>query len=85
MQFDYNVFSPLFQVAGLAVFSVGLWTVIGKHQYVSLLSTITYPMAAYVLLAAGTLATIASVLGYCGLWRENRSMLLCVSIRRSLK
>ncbi|XP_077286979.1 CD151 antigen-like [Arctopsyche grandis] len=77
LKYVLHIFNVVFMVAGLAVFSVGLWTVISKHQYVSLLSTITYPMAAYVLLAAGTLAAFASILGYCGLWRENRSMLLC--------
>jgi len=63
---------------------IGIWTVVAKHSYVSLMSTSTYPTLAYALIVAGVLAVIGSWLGCGGVTSENRCVLLVVSLQRSI-
>lgn len=67
-------------MAGVAVLAIAIWTIIWKHQYVSLFATSTYVIASYGLFVAGVLTVSAAIWGCCGIWREQRSMLCCVSI-----
>lgn len=67
-------------MSGVAVTAAAVWTIIWKHQYVSLLATPTYVLASYGLLLAGVLTIGGAIWGCCGIWREQRSMLCCVSI-----
>ena len=67
------------QLSGGGVLAVGLWTVLYKHDYVPLLTTVTYALTAYVLILAGGLVLVVAVIGCCGVWRENRCLLLVVS------
>lgn len=67
------------QLSGLVVGGIGIWTVVAKHSYVSLMSTSTYPTLAYALIVAGVLAVIGSWLGCGGVTSENRCVLLVVS------
>lgn len=69
----------LFQLSGLVVGGIGIWTVISKHSYVSLMTTSTYPTLAYALIVAGALAVVGSWLGCGGVTSENRCVLLIVS------
>lgn len=69
------------QLSGLVVGGIGIWTVVAKHSYVSLMSTSTYPTLAYALIVAGVLAVIGSWLGCGGVTSENRCILLVVSPR----
>lgn len=73
----------MLQLSGLVVGGIGIWTVVSKHSYVSLMSTSTYPTLAYALIVAGVLAVIGSWLGCGGVTSENRCVLLVVSITRS--
>ncbi|KAK0082259.1 hypothetical protein PV326_007269 [Microctonus aethiopoides] len=66
----------MFQLSGLVVGGIGIWTVIAKHSYISLMATSTYPILAYALIAAGSLAVIGSWLGCGGVSSENRCVLL---------
>lgn len=66
------------QMSGLVILAVAVWTVFWKHQYVSLLSTTNYAIGTYSLLAAGLLALLGGFIGCCGVWREQRPMLLLV-------
>lgn len=70
----------LLQLSGVIVGGIGIWTVIAKHNYISLMATSTYPILAYALIAAGGLAVIGSWLGCGGVSSENRCILLVVSI-----
>lgn len=72
-------FSFSLQLSGLVVGGIGIWTVISKHFYVSLMTTSTYPTLAYALIVAGALAVIGSWLGCGGVTAENRCVLLIVS------
>lgn len=66
-------------MSGIGVTTIGIWTIFWKHQYISLLETSNYAIGTYALLAAGTLTIFGGVLGCCGIWREQRALLLCVS------
>lgn len=67
------------QLAGIGVLGVGLWTLLDKHEYVSVLTSQTYPVVTYVLISAGALVIIVTILGCCALSKENRAVLICVS------
>ncbi|XP_071445563.1 CD151 antigen-like isoform X2 [Hetaerina americana] len=71
-----HLFNIVLFLSGLAVLGVGAWTVATRHHYVVLLTTSTYALAAYVLIVAGILAIIASLLLLVGLLRENRCSIL---------
>uniref|UniRef100_A0A182YE10 Uncharacterized protein n=1 Tax=Anopheles stephensi TaxID=30069 RepID=A0A182YE10_ANOST len=64
------------QISGLVIIGVTLWTIFWKHQYISLLSTTNYVIGTYALLAAGLLAVVGGVLGCCGVWHEQRGVLV---------
>lgn len=66
-------------MSGCAITAVGLWSVFFKHQYVSLLATPTYALASYGLLTAGIFATLTALFGCYVVWRDQRSMICCVS------
>lgn len=67
-------------MSGIAVVTISIWTIIWKHQYVSLLTTSTYIIGTYALFVAGVLAIFGGFIGCCGIWREQRAMILSVSI-----
>ncbi|KAL7303369.1 hypothetical protein TKK_0004556 [Trichogramma kaykai] len=66
-------------LSGIVVGGIGIWTVIAKHSYISLMATSTYPFLAYALIVAGGLAIIGSWLGCGGVTSENRCVILVVS------
>lgn len=66
-------------MSGVGVAAVALWTVFLKHDYISLLPSSNYVVGTYVLLLAGLLAIIGGFLGCCGVWREQRVLILFVS------
>lgn len=71
----------MFQFAGIGVLLVAIWILSDRYQYVALLTTVTYPILTYFLLAAGGLVLVVAILGCCGVCRENRPLLILVSAR----
>lgn len=72
------LFNFLLLLSGLAILSVGLWTVFDKHSYVAVLATTIYEATTYLLVLTGALIVVVVFgLGCCGAWRENR---LCLTI-----
>uniref|UniRef100_W5NJL2 Tetraspanin n=1 Tax=Lepisosteus oculatus TaxID=7918 RepID=W5NJL2_LEPOC len=69
------VFNFLFWVGGAAVMAVGIWTLIDKSDYLSLLASSTFAVSAYILIFAGGLVMITGFLGCCAVIREQRSCL----------
>lgn len=67
-------------MSGIGVAGVAIWTIFWKHQYISLLVSSNYAFGTYALFAAGVLAILGGFVGCCGVWREQRSMILCVSL-----
>ncbi|XP_041110284.1 tetraspanin-11-like isoform X3 [Polyodon spathula] len=73
------IFNFLFWVGGAAVMAVGIWTLIDKNDYVSLLASSTFAVSAYILIFAGGLVMITGFLGCCAVIREQRSCLSALS------
>ncbi|MGH0129505.1 UNVERIFIED_CONTAM: hypothetical protein FKN15_030719 [Acipenser sinensis] len=71
----------LYKVGGAAVMAVGIWTLIDKSDYLSLLASSTFAVSAYILIFAGGLVMITGFLGCCAVIREQRS---CLSARCAL-
>uniref|UniRef100_A0A1A8HSJ1 Tetraspanin n=1 Tax=Nothobranchius kuhntae TaxID=321403 RepID=A0A1A8HSJ1_NOTKU len=69
------VFNFLFWVGGAAVLGVGIWTLVEKSDYLSLLASSTFAVSAYILILAGSLVVVTGFLGCCAVIREQRSCL----------
>lgn len=69
------VFNFLFWVGGVAVMGVGVWTLVEKSDYLSLLASSTLAVSAYILILAGALVMVTGFLGCCAVIREQRSCL----------
>lgn len=65
----------LFQVGGAAVLGVGIWTLLEKSDYSSLLASSTFAVSTYILILAGSLVVVTGFLGCCAVIREQRSCL----------
>uniref|UniRef100_A0A3B5MEI0 Tetraspanin 11 n=1 Tax=Xiphophorus couchianus TaxID=32473 RepID=A0A3B5MEI0_9TELE len=70
------LFNFLFWVT--AVLAVGVWTLVEKSDYLSLLASSTFAVSAYILILAGSLVVVTGFLGCCAVIREQRS---CLSTR----
>lgn len=69
-----------FQLSGLGIVAIGVWTMWDKYHYISLLTTSTYAATTYLLLGTGGVVIIVGFIGCCGAWRENRFCLMTVSL-----
>ncbi|XP_077569750.1 CD151 antigen-like [Stigmatopora nigra] len=68
-------FNFLFWLAGGVVMAVGVWTLVEKSDYISLLPSMTYAASAYILVLAGAIVMVTGVLGCCATFKEQRSLL----------
>lgn len=66
------------QLAGGAVLAVGVWTLVEKSDYISLLSSSFYSASAYILIAAGAIVIATGIIGCCATLREKKSLLIVV-------
>jgi len=69
----YNILLLLFGLSGLAV---GLWTLLDRGQFLSLLTSSTYHISGILVLVSGILVVGITVLGCCGISREGRGLIL---------
>lgn len=58
---------------------VGAWVLIEYGDYVTI-ESVPNASASKVMIAAGVLVAVISFLGCCGAWKENRCMLIIVSL-----
>lgn len=68
-----------FQLAGGAVLAVGVWTLVEKSDYISLLSSSLYSASAYILIAAGVIVIVTGIVGCCATLKEMKSLLIVVN------
>ncbi|XP_061526305.1 CD151 antigen, like [Phycodurus eques] len=68
-------FNFLFWLAGGIVMAVGVWTLVEKSDYISLLPSMTYAASAYILVLAGAIVMVTGVLGCCATFKEQRRLL----------
>lgn len=76
LKYVLYIFNLIFVAAGLSVLAVGVWSVLDKHKYISLLTSVTYPLTTYVLISAGSLVLVVAVIGWLGVAKEHRCLLL---------
>ena len=67
------------QVGGAAVLAVGIWTLVEKSGYLSVLASSTFAASAYILIFAGAIVMVTGFLGFGAIIREDRSCLSTVS------
>lgn len=58
--------------------AVGVWTLVLKSDYISLLSSKTYAASAYILVLAGVIVMVTGVLGCCATFKEQKRLLRAV-------
>uniref|UniRef100_A0A3B3Q3F5 Tetraspanin n=2 Tax=Paramormyrops kingsleyae TaxID=1676925 RepID=A0A3B3Q3F5_9TELE len=68
-------FNFLFWLAGGAVMAVGIWTLVEKSDFISLLQSSTYAVSAYILVLAGVIVMVTGFLGCCATFKEQRNLL----------
>ena len=68
-------FNFIFILGGACAFGVGIWSVISKMQYASLLGSVYYNLIVYLLITAGFLVLITGIIGCVGAFRKNRTLL----------
>ncbi|KAF7224326.1 CD151 antigen isoform X2 [Nothobranchius furzeri] len=71
--FLFNIF---FWLAGGAVLAVGVWTLVEKSDYISLLNSSFYSASAYILISAGVIVIVTGIIGCCATLKEMRSLLV---------
>ncbi|KAI4504335.1 hypothetical protein M0802_000806 [Mischocyttarus mexicanus] len=76
LKFVLHMYNVVLFLSGFVVGGIGIWTVVSKHSYISLMTTSTYQSLAYALIVAGILAVVGSWLGCGGVTTENRCVLL---------
>lgn len=59
--------------------AVGVWTLVEKSGYLSVLASSTFATSAYILIFAGALVMVTGFLGFGAIIREDRSCLSTVS------
>ncbi|KAG8509182.1 Tetraspanin-11, partial [Galemys pyrenaicus] len=69
------VFNFFFWVGGAAVMAVGVWTLVEKSAYLSILTSSTFAASAYILIFAGALVMVTGFLGFGAIIREDKSCL----------
>uniref|UniRef100_A0A3B5L382 Tetraspanin n=1 Tax=Xiphophorus couchianus TaxID=32473 RepID=A0A3B5L382_9TELE len=70
------LFNICFWLAGGAVLAVGLWTLVDKSDYISLLNSSFYSASASILIVAGVIVTLTGIIGCCATLNEKRSLLI---------
>uniref|UniRef100_A0A3B5A4I1 Tetraspanin n=1 Tax=Stegastes partitus TaxID=144197 RepID=A0A3B5A4I1_9TELE len=70
------LFNFLFLLAGGVVLVVGVWTLVEKSDYISLLNSSFYSVSAYILIAAGVIVIMTGIIGCCGTLKEMKSLLI---------
>lgn len=78
--FVVNVILCLFQLCGLGVLGIGVWIRTDMVQFDELLGKSMVPIAAYILIAAGGVVLLISLVGCLGALKENRVLLGLVCI-----
>lgn len=65
--------------------AVGVWTLVVKSDYISLLNSSFYSASAYILIAAGVVVIVTGIIGCCATLKEMKSLLIVVKWIRNTK
>lgn len=67
-----------FQLAGGTVLALGMWTLIEKSKYISLLNSSFYSASTYILIVAGLIVIMTGIIGCVATLKEMKSLLIVV-------
>ncbi|KAL4698000.1 hypothetical protein H8957_017756, partial [Semnopithecus entellus] len=62
-------------IPGAAVLAMGVWTLVERSGYLSILASSTFAASTYILIWAGTLVMVTSFLGYSTISQEQKGCL----------
>ena len=79
LKFSLYCYNILLLIFGLAGLSVGLWSLVDRGQFLSLLTTSIFQVSGVVILLSGALVVTVTILGCCGISRESNSLILSYS------
>ena len=79
LKFSLYCYNILLLIFGLAGLSVGLWSLVDRGQFLSLLTTSIFQVSGVVILLSGCLVVSITLLGCCGISRESKAMILTSS------
>ena len=67
-----------FQIAGISLCVLGVYTIKSKHEYISLLSSSIYESSTYLIILIAGIIILASVLGFIGTSAASKKILIAV-------
>ena len=79
LKFSLYCYNILLLVFGLAGLCVGLWSLVDRGQFLSLLTTTIFQVSGVVILLSGCVVITITLLGCCGISRESNTMILTYS------
>lgn len=74
------IFLFFFLLAGLTVLGVGIWSLVVNEHYMNLLSSGAFAVTAYLLVVAGGMVVVLTVIGCIGMFRENKECIMFYAI-----
>ncbi|KAL9956037.1 hypothetical protein ACROYT_G037456 [Oculina patagonica] len=80
----FFVFNFLFWLAGIGILGVGIWIMVYKSDYQSLLDSDIYVIVPGLMIAAGVVVIIVGIVGCIGAAKENRFFLISFLVMVSL-
>ncbi|XP_002167178.1 CD151 antigen isoform X1 [Hydra vulgaris] len=72
----FMVFAAILWLCAAGIFGVGIWTLIAKNEYETLLGSVTYVTTVGLMIAGGLFAMFVCIFGIFGAIRESRFMVL---------
>lgn len=72
----FLVFTAVLWLCAAGIFGIGVWTLIAKNEYETLLGSVTYVTTVGLMLAGGLFAMFVCIFGIIGAIKESRFMVL---------
>jgi len=72
----FLVFAAVLFLVAAGLFGIGVWTLLTKNQYESLLGSVTYITTVGLMIAGGLFSMFVCIFGIVGAFRESRFMVL---------
>ncbi|CAF0702809.1 unnamed protein product [Brachionus calyciflorus] len=70
------IYNILFLISGILLIFFGIWTLTSKNDYADLLSSNLYLSSTYILIIAGAITILTSLLGIVSAWIEKKNLLI---------
>ena len=76
LKFSLYCYNVLLLIFGLCGFCIGLWSILDRGQFFSLLTTSVYQVSGVIIIITGCIITLITVIGCLGISRESNKMIL---------